>query len=221
MLAAMSPEQRELYEAEKEHKKAVKQAERELWWANSRYNLKVTSAEADVRGAYKQGQKYLDSYWGLSGGIVNLYENRISISHKEYCFENDPVRATVETTGNVSIASQGENTVGLDTRELYLAVEGSGFASTIQCRPDDGPKVRQLAAKINNASKSIRSVLQGRDQAIAQAQQNLEIVRGDRAGIEAATQNLEAMKNYTRRLDAARGQVEKALPSPSEGTTVE
>lgn len=218
MLAAMTPEQRELYEAEREYKKSVKRAESELWWANSKHNLKVTSAEAALRESQKQGQKHLDSYSGIDGRKIDLWQNRIRVPQKEHYFENGSVRSRVDTAGNVAITSQDEKTVGYDTRELYLAIEGSGFASTIRCRPDDGPRVRDLAAKISNASLSIHSVLKDREQAIAQARRELEQTRNDRSGIEAATDELNAAKSDTKRLDAAREQAEKALPAPSETT---
>jgi hypothetical protein len=237
MLAAMSTEQRELYEAEKEYKKSVKRAERELWWANSQHSMKVTSAEAALSEAQEQGRKHLGSYSGVDGRRVELWQNRIRMPQmgkkiswweaptnttpKAHYFEGGPVKATVDTTGSLAVTNHAEKTVGYDTRELYLMIEGPDFASVIQCRPDDGPEVRYLAAQINNASKSIHSVLQAREQAIAQAKRKLQAIRNDRTGIETARERLEAAKSNTQRLDAAREQVEKALPAPSEANTAE
>lgn len=76
--------------------------------------------------------------------------------------------------------------------ELYLIVEGESFVGFVQCKPDDAPKVRELAVKINNAARSIRSVLQARDQAIAKA--DLQAARSNRTGMEAAEKRLEIAK---------------------------
>lgn len=235
MLAAMTPEQRELYEAEKQYKKSVKRAENELWWATYNHSMKVTSAEGALREAQEQGRKHLGSYSGVDGAKVELWQNRVrmpsmdkkvgwwevpsNLPPKEHYFEGGPVQATVDTAGNLAVTSRAEETVGYDARKLYLMIEGSDFASVIQCRPDDGPQVRDLAAKINNAARSIHSVLRGREEAIAQAELELEEARNDRVGIEAATEQLEVVKNDTKRLDAAREQA--ALPAPSETNTAE
>ncbi len=45
-----------------------------------------------------------------------------------------------------------------DKRELYLAVEGDGFAFVVEVDPDKGKKAREFAAKINAAaSKAAQS----------------------------------------------------------------
>jgi hypothetical protein len=36
-----------------------------------------------------------------------------------------------------------------DRRELYLTVEGNGFAFVVECNPKKGAEARQFAAKIN------------------------------------------------------------------------
>ena len=95
-----------------------------------------------------------------------------------------------------------------NSSELYLIVEGDNFVGFVQCKPDDAPKVREFAVKINNASRSIRSVLQVRDEAIAKATADLETAQMNRTGIDEATRHLEAVKGDTSRLEAARANVQ-------------
>ncbi len=208
MLEAMSPEQRELYDAEKDYKRSVKKAERELWMATKAYEAKVLWAQGMLSRTMKQGQGKVASYTGVHGNTIELWENRVRVPHlgtkanwmesvasrstKEHHFRTGPVAARVEKHG---------------ADELYLIVEGDNFVGFLQCRPDDAPKVRELAVKINNASRSIRSVLQARERAIAQATADLEAARANRAGIEAAEERLAVVKADTERLEAARARV--------------
>ncbi len=214
MLAAMSPKQRELYEAEKEYKKSVKQAERGLTWAETAHSMKVTVAEASVREAQGSVKKHLGSYWGKDGKKVELYENRIKVPHEgsranwlgqvEHFFESRPVEATVNNAGG-----------------LHLQVEGVGFASLIQCKPEDESKVREFALKINNASDSIHAMLEARERAVARARRELEATQNDRASIDAAKLKLEAVKGDTDRLDAARSKVAEVPPAPASSNVLE
>ncbi len=145
---------------------------------------------------------------------IELYENRIKVPHKgsranwlgevEHFFESGPVVASVQRAGG-----------------LYLEVEGVGFASLVQCRPEDEAKVREFALKINNASDSIHAMLEARERAVAQARRKLETTRSDRASIDAATAKLEAAKGDTGRVDAARSRVAEALPTPTITTSSE
>ncbi len=112
-------------------------------------------------------------------------------------------------------ASLFKKTEKHDSRELYLLVEGPNFAGLVECRPDDGPKVRQLAVAIKNASKSYPSEREARESTVSQAQKALEAVQNDKTGIEAAASRLEDAKSNTQRLDAARSnRASKASSTP-------
>ena len=233
MLAAMTPEERELYEAEKEYERSVKQAERELAWKTTKHKAKVWAAEGALKKAREQGRDHLGTYWSKSYKKVDLWRDRIEVplpdgSKKEHHFENGSVMATVDTAGNLAVTKTGTLTRWLaygdtgaslfkktkkhDTRELYLMIEGPDFVSLVECKPDEGPRVREFAAKINNASKSAHLVSQAREEAIAQAERELEVARKDRSEIEAATKKLEDTKGRTERLDTARMKVEEPPP---------
>jgi len=209
MLEAMSSEQRELYDAEKEYNRSVKKAERELWTATKAHETKVMWAEGKLAWAKKKGQSHLDSYTGVHGNKIELWENKVRVPRsgtkenwmenlsnrflREHYFQEGPLEARVESH---------------NSSELYLIVEGDNFVGFVQCKPDDAPKVREFAVKINNASRSIRSVLQVRDEAIAKATADLETAQMNRTGIDEATRHLEAVKGDTSRLEAARANVQ-------------
>lgn len=141
-------------------------------------------------------------------------------------FEDGPVTATVDTAGNLAVTRRGTITRtvllggigGLifkkatrhDTRELYLLVEAPNSADLIQCRPDDGPKVRQIAVQINSASRGYASALEAHEQDVAQAERELQLLRDDRAAVEEAEAKLRSAEADTERLDAARGEVDLA-----------
>lgn len=213
MLAEMSPDQRELYEAEREYNREVKKAERSLWTANKAYEAKLMWAENKLAGARKYGEKHLGSHRGVHGNEIELWENRVRVPKagtkenwwsdvakhflSEHYFQDSPVEARVESHGD---------------DELYLIVEGDNFVGFVQCKPDDAPKIRELAVKIDNAARSIGTVLRAREEGIAKATADLEAVRENRSGIEEAMKRLEAAKGDTQRLDAARVNVESQEP---------
>ncbi len=219
MLDAMSPEERELHEAEKEYKGNVRRANAELAKAKLSHTIKVANAERALKKANGQGRERVGSYIGKNGSSIELFQNRIVLSRQEHTFESGPVEATVDTAGNLAVtkrasaakylvlgsdwASLFKKTEKHDSRELYLLVEGTDFAGLVECRPDDGPKVRQLAVAIKNTSRSYPSVQEARENAVSQAQRALEAVQKDNA-VEAATSGLEDAKSNTQRLDAAR-----------------
>ena len=91
------------------------------------------------------------------GKKVELWEDRIEVPQgdKKHYFKDGPVKASVDAAGNLSVTTGPEQGMGVyDKRELYLTIEGPDFASLIQCRPDDGPRVRVLAAKIRSQGSS-------------------------------------------------------------------
>lgn len=212
-LEAMSAEERELHDAKKEYKKSVRKAERELWTATKSHEAKVLWARGILARATRKGQGHVDSYTGVHGSTVELYENRVKVprsgtkgslindlpktASREHYFQNGPVEARVEKHG-------------LD--EMYLIVEGDNFVGFVQCKPDDAPQVRELAVKINNASRSIHSILQARNRAVAKATSDLEATLNNRASIEAATERLNAVKGDTSRVDIAYAKVERHSP---------
>ncbi len=121
-------------------------------------------------------------------GNLTLFPDRLVDHELRHLPFNGPVEATADTAGNIAV-TRGRNLaakaggtmvfgpLGLflagnakeratDSRELYLLVEGPGWAYTHQFAPDLGRAVRDFAATINITA---RSYWQGQDVAKARA----------------------------------------------------
>jgi hypothetical protein len=219
-IEAMSPEQRELYEAEKEYKVRVEQADRTHQAKVKEWNKHVGSYENALSKAIADGHRCLGSYKG-----VKLYENCVVTPQGTAYFEKEGVSATADTAGNIAMTQRvtatrliaGGIIGGLifpkkkahDSRELYLVVQASSFGSVVECDPEHGPRVRQLANTINNAVLNAASARERRNELIAQAEQSRDSARAEREqNLGSADQELQVIKADTKRLDEARKSLE-------------
>jgi len=218
----------ELSEAQSEYKQATKAAEKNLKAATKSWDKALKEAERSLAEAQKFGTKKLGSY----GGLV-LYEHAVVTPQGTINLEAEPAVASVDSAGNLMQTRRSTLTrmatggvllgpAGLfaggmmkkkgkfDTRELYLVVESASVASLIQCRPDDGPKVRQLANAINMASRGAPTRGAQRAQVVPQWEQHVQGVRTQRdAAIAEAVGALEAARNNTLRADQARAALQQ------------
>lgn len=225
-LAAMTPAERELHDAEREHAEAVKNAEKAVSVAERSYARGVKQAERKLNAAKKIGHsESLADFKGKDGRVL-LTPLTITVSGKKYDVTED-ARAEVDTAGNLSTKSRSTLTrigagavlfgpvgavVGatakkskdVDKRELYLLVEGDGFAGVISCDPDDGAKARDMAQKINLAARNAAKVRQERDVAIESAERELHEVRAHVEPVEQAKRELSAAQKEAPRLISAR-----------------
>jgi hypothetical protein len=64
-------------------------------------------------------------------------------------------QATVETQGQIrgrrTVKTLGMHQKKIDERELFLSIEGQGWAISAQVDPKDGAEAREFAAKVNTA----------------------------------------------------------------------
>lgn len=197
-LAAMSPEEREVHDAQLDYDASVKQAGKAVALATKAYDRGVQGGERALSSAEKSGQRRLGSYHGKDGNIT-LFEDRITYNSRS--FRLDPsFRASADTAGHLVAKSRSTLTrmatgglllgpVGLvagvaarktkvqDGRELYLLVESDEFSAALTCKAEDGAKVRQFAALIVTTAKQAAAVAEQREQAITVVRQNLEWAR--------------------------------------------
>ncbi len=210
MLASMTPEQRDFYEADREYKASVRQSEKELRDATNAYERGVRFARTRLKEAREQGQRQLRSYLGRNGR-VQLFVDRIETPHGVARFESGPVKASVQSSGTLMVRKDQT----LDTRELYLRINTTGFSSVVQCNPNDGPKVQLLVAEIENAALAAPRVKAAARQAVAQAEHDLRVVESDRHAVTTAERRVEATKANTGRLDAARAALPESVEMPA------
>lgn len=221
--------------AEKEHKTRVKAAEKELRFSVTAREKRIKKAEADLQKTRQQAGLHLDTYRGEGGADVHLFADRVTTSEGEASFKDGPVTATVDTAGNLAVTRRGTITRTLllggiggmifkkeerhDARELYLLIETPNFASLIQCKPDDGPKVRQLAVRINNTSRAYASTLEAHEKDVARAEEEVRLQEADRAAVEEAETRLMAAEADTTRLDAARAEADRVRAEGESGSS--
>jgi hypothetical protein len=225
-IEAMSPEERELHEANLEYNATLKEAQKSLRDHQKVYDAGVAGATRAVKEAEGIGNRTIASYRGRDGNVAAT-ELAVTFNNQSFYIDGS-FRAAADTAGNLATSSRTTLTrvaagglifgpagaiVGavakknkvVDTRELYLLVESSAFSGVITCNPDDGPRVRQVAAAINNAARNFEQVRAYREHSIATAHGQLEQAKLDTAGVQEATKYLEwAQTNLGRREAASR-----------------
>lgn len=155
----------------------------------------VRSAEAAMKKAEKTGRELIQSYQGKDGNVA-LFEHQIVVNGSPFPLD-DSVSAVVDSSGNLARTKRSTLTrmtaggvllgpVGIlaggmlqkkkvhDDRELYLMVEGQDFTALITCHPGHGAAVRQFAAKISQASKTVDLANARHEEATIKARRQLE-----------------------------------------------
>lgn len=234
--AALSPAQREQHDALAEYRSLVSVAERAVAVETKARAARLKAAERALQHAHAAGARAIASYRGTSGSA------RVTPTHVVLPQGTFPltaaVTAGVDTAGNLAVGSRSSLTriaaggllfgpVGAivggvakkrvmhDTRELYLLIQGEGFAALITCHPDDGEKVRRFALALTQAAQHADAARVELSRAVAHAERALAAEQQNTAPLEAAGQVLEAARHNTARLDAAT----RALEADSRSST--
>jgi hypothetical protein len=201
-ITAMTPAEREHHDATVEYTAAVTSAEKAHSGEEEARDIRLKAAGKALAVAEHLGNRKLGSYTGKNGR-VSLTETRITTPQGTFLL--DPtVNAIVDTAEN---------------RELYLLVEGTGFATLITCKPDDGPTVRQLAIAIMQAGMYSANLIAERTRAVAIAGAAVEAERANTHALESAASALEAAQKNTTRIDAAVEALGAVSPLDSSATT--
>jgi len=193
-IAAMTPAEREYHDATVEYEAGVASAEKAHSGEEKARDIRLKAAGKELAVAEHMGNRKLGSYTGKNGRI-SLTETRITTPHGTF-FLDATVNAIVDTAGKPAAKKH-------DTRELYLLVEGSGFATIITCKPDDGPTVRQFAIAIRQAGMYSANVLAQRTQVVAMARAAVEAEQVNTHALDIAATALEEAKSKTARIGAA------------------
>jgi hypothetical protein len=208
-IAAMTPAEREHHDATVEYKAGVTMAEKAHSVEEKARDIRLKAAGKALAVAEHMGNRKLGSYTGKNGRI-SLTETRITTPQGTFLLDAT-VSATVDTAGNPAAKKHG-------TRELYLLVEGSGFATLIICKPDDGPTVRQFAIAIRQAGMYSTNVLAQRTEAVAIAGAAVEAEQTNIHALDSAATALEAAKRNTARVEAAGEALSTVSPLESSPT---
>lgn len=241
-IEAMSPAEREHWDATLEYNAQVKDA-------TAAHNAQVKARDQRLKAANKAvaaattlGSHNRGHYRGRDGSIA-LNELVITVNGQHFPLDAT-ITASVNTAGNLATSSRSTFTrvaaggilfgpvgaiVGAsakknrvhDMRELYLMVEGTGFTAVITCNPDDGPKVRQLAAAIKQAGMNAAQMTEYRAHQIRTANEALAAETANTAPVDGSFHALEVAKANTSRIEAATAQLAIVPPVALEPVAIE
>jgi hypothetical protein len=198
----MSPAEREHHDATVEYTAGVASAEKVHSGEEDARDIRLKAASKALAVAEHLGNRKLGSYTGRNGR-VSLTETRITTPQGTFLLDAT-VNATVDAIPG--------------TRELCLLVEGSGFATLITCKSDDGPTVRQFAIAIRQAGMYSANLLGQRTRAVAIARAAVEAEQANTQALDSAATALEAAKGNTARIEAAAEALSTVSPLDSSST---
>ncbi|MFB9645435.1 hypothetical protein [Microbacterium terregens] len=230
--------QRELTLARKEYDQSVKAAEKALSRGQKEHQAAIKSAQRTLADAHAIGARSIGVVAGREGRI-SATETTVTVP--QGVFPIDGVTASVDTAGNFATSSRttvtrvaagavvfgpvgalvgatAKKTKAHDLRELYLLVEGPGFAAVVTCNPDHGSQVRQFAAAVNSAAPNVNAVLAYRAQSVAVAEVQLKTVTADTTTPDRLSAELATVRHQTLRIRAAEQRL--ALESPTLSSEV-
>jgi len=182
------------------HSTAISSPRKKLADAEAAYTKAVRSAQQTVSEWTAPGTgRRIDSYQGIT-----LYEHTIATPQGSASLHG--ASFSVDTAGNLAVTKRvtltrlvaGGIIGGLifqkkskdDSRELYIVIESPTVVSAVKCPPDQGPKARQFAAKIQQQVNWEAGWLTQRETARPQAAAYLEAAKKNTSQIDLARADL-------------------------------
>lgn len=228
-IASLSPAEREAHDASREYEQRVAAAEREHKRESKAIELSLKNAAQEMKQAEAAGRRLIGTCRGKDGH-VSLFEHQIVVDGQTFPLDQH-IKATVDTAGALARTKRATLTrmaaggillggVGIlaggmvqkkktnDDRELYLMVEGASFAALITCDPSRGQMVRQFAAKVNNAGKTVSEMNELHDRSVEAAK--VQLLEVTAAAKESETSNdlkLESVRNDNKAVEAAKARL--------------
>jgi hypothetical protein len=212
--------------AEQQHQRAITEADKAVRTAKKEYDKSVKGTRKELERArtpQKLGRFKTEHVGGWQDAFKGerefvLHDDRIKTPSGEHRLTSN-VSAVVDTAGNLAHKSRSTVTrmgagaviagpLGLlvgaavkkgktvDSRELFLMVEGEDWADTTNCDPaKEGEKVRKFAQAVNLAARNVDRVKAEREQRVRDLTKRLAAVESDRSGIEAAERHRAALEH--------------------------
>jgi hypothetical protein len=202
---------------QQEHQRQIKAADKQVKAADRSYSSAVNTVRRDLqqaRSAKKLARFKTDYVGGWKDAFAGtrecvLYDDRIKTPSGEHALTAS-TSAMVDTAGNfmhssrstvtrmaagtaiagplgflVGVAAKKGKTV--DSRELFLMIEGPDWADSLVCEPDkDARKVREFAQAVNLAARNVERVTAAREKRVRELEEHLRRVEADRGAIEQA-----------------------------------
>ncbi|MGH9298702.1 MAG: hypothetical protein ACRDZT_02160 [Acidimicrobiales bacterium] len=215
-------------DAERVHRRAIREAEAELSRCQSAYDREVVAATQHLDALRDVNGKRLGKLHG-----VTLFERMIATPQGTVSLIG--ARAGVDTAGNLAVTKRAtltrtvagglvagpvgavlggagfKKTKKIDARELYLHIDAPTLSCVVQCPPDAGARVRSFAAAINTAASRAATEEPQRPKRIREAEQRLAMVQAARDPIESAqhkAQEITSNPQLLAGIDSARRELE-------------
>ena len=211
---------KQLRDTERAHQRAVRAAQGEL-------DLRRKEREQRVRQAQKRYESIRATLAPMEiarFGKSVLYEDRIITKHGEALLDRG-VTALADTAARIAIARPGavarlaatgavngrafRTAQGYDARRFYLLVEAPELVALLPCRNADEQAARDFAARVNVAALNARRIDRERDEALGDAQRELDAAEAYQDVVQAADDEVARVMADTEAIDLARGRLEE------------
>jgi hypothetical protein len=200
--------------AEREHAGRVRSARKELSSAEGMHAKQIRAAARALDGA--RSTPKLAAVWATGATRFVLFEDRLQAPDGTHPLHPE-ITASVDAAGNMAVKSRSTLTrmgVGtvvagpfglvagaaarkskkIDTRELYLLVDGGVWATMGKFNPDKGAAVRAFAQAVMVAARNAPAAAQRRAELVARCEQTAARVQADRGEIDRTTAALRTVE---------------------------
>jgi hypothetical protein len=161
--AALTPEERELHFARREHDSRVTELKNEFKAQEKASKKRTKQAEDRLKDALKIGDDRLDSRKSREGTVTLT---GLALTTPSGTQEITPETSAMVETRGAAPAGEGEP----DTRHVALTITGAGQDQTMAFDTDAEGDVRGLAAKITSAATNVTVLRTQRSHAIKAAE---------------------------------------------------
>lgn len=190
----------------------VREAERRLRTEERAYGRKISRADASLRQIRKKEQKVLASLRGKQG-FVKLTPTEIKVAEGTFPVTSE-LTATADVAGNLTVnrrstltrmaaggallgplgvvlGAAAQKTTYKDERQIYLLIEGEGFASLVICKPQQDKKALETAAQIVRAAAFSDQFKRTVGREVRDAQAQIAAAGADNEAVRDAREALE------------------------------
>lgn len=228
---AKTPEEKAYDAAVRAHHHQVNQAHKAYKQAQKAQERRVASARWEHEKALRMGDAPVTSLTGKEGRIE---VQKLFITTPSGKFPlNNSIHAVVDTAGGIAVKSRTTVTrvaagavlfgpvgalVGavakknkvIDTRQLYLLVEGDEFACALTLNPDQASEAHNFVAELLQTARQAPVIRADQKRKLEETQEEIERAQKDVHAITSARQHLNEVEQDTQELDAARKKAEEA-----------
>lgn len=224
-----SPARKAFDAARREYQSNISEKKKELSRVKRKHSNRIGGIERDLARAVKYGDSPLAKIRGKEGKF-SVTAFHLLVPNGRFDL-NANIKGYVDTAGNIAVKSRSTLTriggggllfgkvgalVGasakkskvIDSRELYLFLEGDDFAAALTLKADQGAQAHRFLETVIHASKRVEAERATKDQMVAANSAILAEAKADTSEIEQARRALTKATNDTGAIEQARLQLE-------------